>query len=462
VFRTRDRLSRAESRRTRRLSRQTDAAAADERAADGEAPTSSGLGHDFARIGVGSPVPWRLTARPHSQLPEGTPAWTERGMVVLGEQALLAPPEQRAEILRHEAVHSVHQRAAGRDESRAARNRAERLASSPAALRNAGPLPAAPSLLAFPPQKHKSFDQIWIGHDGVIGEIARSGVTVRTIFPYKDLKIDPLGASPPKDFFCGDTNKAPMPERAKALEAVAKQTAQDNQRLPADMDKQKANLVLVANEQSEYRFAGQTPVIVVKQEELANNQWSNTLAHETGHAILEHHADGQAAPDAFALRVADLFNRAQTTYAVPHPAAKFDPKNPPSLTLTGTGVPAAIAMVSDMLWAGDGGHPWDGPHEFFTSAYAGSVREPALQKQIFRHYTGSDKAVQAICDELMKLLSTVTKAKAADKVKAPQGKALTEAKKTLANEKKTPQIVSGSLSMLVDPKTMPGPEQIKC
>jgi hypothetical protein len=462
VFRTRDRLSRAESRPTRRLSRQIDDAAADERASDVERSASPGLGHDFARVGVGSPVPWRLSARPHSQLPDGTPAWTDHGVVVLGEHALLAPPAQRTEILRHEAVHSIHQRGAGRDESRVARSRAERLASSPAAVRNAGALPAAPSLLAFPPQKHKSFDQIWIGHNGVIGEITRSGITVRTIFPYKDLKIDPLGANPSKDFFCGDTNKTPMPDRAKALEGVAKQTAQDNQRLPTEMDKQKANLVLVANEQSEYRFAGQTPVIVIKEAELANNQWSNTLAHETGHAILEFHADGQAAPDAFALRVADLFNRAQTTYAVPHPAAKFDPKNPPSLTLTGTGVPAAIAMVSDMLWAGDGGHPWDGPHEFFTSAYAGSVREPALQKQIFQHYTGSDKTVRAISDELTKLLSTVTKAKAADQVKAPQGKALTEAKKTLAKEPKTPQIMSGVLSMLVDPTTMPGPDQIKC
>jgi hypothetical protein len=436
---------------------------------------AEGHGHDFARINLLSGsrdevfargVPWRVSARPHGTLPAGTPAWTEDGVVTIGEQALLAPPAKRADILRHEAIHSLHQRAARRDESAAARDHAERLATDPRAVAKLQSLPPAPALLAFPPQKHKSFDQVWIGHDGIIGEVVADSVTVRTLLAYKEMGIDPLAVNPAKDFHCGPNNMAPIPDRAKAMSHVAIQTAKDNKNLPAGMSKQIARLVLVAKEPSAYRVAGKDAVIVIDEGELAGKQYVDTLAHETSHAIFEFHSAGQSSPDAYALQIADVFNRAQKTNSVPHPLAKFDPKSPPPLTLKdGTGVAAAIAMVSDTLWAGSGGHPGDGPDEFFASAYGGSLRAPALQKQIFKHYAGADPNVETIGKELLTLLSIVTNPKAMKGLKPPSDKAaLAAAEKTIQGQKATPDITQGSgvLPMLADPTKMPGPEKIKC
>jgi hypothetical protein len=75
------------------------------------------------------------------------PAWAERGDIVLGPGAALLGEEERADVLRHEAVHATQQRAAPAEESGAARARGEDLAergSLPSVAELSAPVPSLP------------------------------------------------------------------------------------------------------------------------------------------------------------------------------------------------------------------------------------------------------------------------------------------------------------------------------
>jgi hypothetical protein len=431
------------------------------------------VGHDFSRVPVHNghdrPItvddrPWHLTAYGHPRLPTGTPAWSENGAVVLSAQALLAPPALRTEMLLHEAIHSTHQRAAPRDDSPAARATAERLATSPAAFASRKALPPVPSLLGFPPQPHKPFDRVWIGHSGIVGEIVRSGITVRVLVPYDRIGIDP--GDPGKAFHCGKHDMPPIPDLVKRMIDVAAITAKLNKDLPAKVQPYTAQLVGVIDEGSAYRLANGKPVIILKEAELTSGQYPDTLAHETSHAIYEYHSVAndpkKRTPDVYALAIADLFNRAKNTARVPHPTTKFDPGKPPPLTGEGAGVEAGLAMATDTLWAGSGGHPWGGPDEFFASAYAGFLRNPELQKKIFTHYAKADTEVGLIAKELLRLLAIAKDQKALGKLKTPPQTAEAAAAIERAGEPWDIGSYTYGVGWLVEPSKMPGPEQIKC
>jgi hypothetical protein len=421
--------------------------------------------YDFARVDV-------LSRREHPALPARTPAWSQNGTVFVTAEGLLAPPDVRSQMLRHEAIHSLHQRAAPREESAAARADAERLACDPAAFASVHAFPPVPALLAFPPQPHKPFDQVWIGHDAIVGEIVASGITVRVALPYAAIGIDPLGGRPGREFHCGKHDRPPIPDIVKKMVDAAQITAKLNKDLPAGAKPFTARLVGVAPDAaSAYRVANGKPVIIMKMAELVGGQYPDTLAHETSHALYEFHSVAADAKkrtaDPYALRVADLFVRAQATKDVPRPTTKFDAARPPPLeydpaTSVTTPAPAAVVMVTDTLWAGEGGHPWDGPDEFFASAYAGFLKARELQKQIFAHYGKAEPAIARIAKELLELLGMATEAGKLAKLKPPKPPA--EAARAIERAG-APTDISRDVTVVgwaIDPTTMPGPDDITC
>jgi hypothetical protein len=391
-------------------------------------------------------------------------------MVALSAHVLFAPPAVRAEILRHEAIHSAHQRMAPRDDSAAARARAERIADDPSAFSSGMALPPVPSLLGFPPQPLKPFDQVWIGHVGIIGVIVSNGITVRISLDYRSLGIDPVKVpQPAKAFFCGKHDMKPIPDTAKKMKDVADIVAKLNSNLPDAAKKSAVQLVVIAKDSSAYRVANGTPTIVLNDAELNSGELTDTLRHETSHAIYEFHSVAKdpkkRTPDVYALAIADLFNRARNTVSVTRPATKFDPTSPPSLKIESGGTPAGLVMVTDTLWAGSGGHPWDGPDEFFASAFGEFLSDPGLQKQIFAHYAKADKKVGSIAAELLRLLAIVDDTEALGKLKAPAKEAAAAAAKAIEAAGAPPDITksfSGELGYLADPSKLPGPENIKC
>ena len=340
------------------------------------------------------------------------------------------------------------------------------MAASPAVFASAEVLPPVPSLLGFPPQPDKPFDQVWIGHDGIVGEIVRSGITVRAMVPYDRIGIDSLDPQRGKTFHCGKHDMPPIPDMVKKMIDAARITAKLNKDLPAEVQPYAAQLVGVIDDPSAYRLASGKPVIILKEAELMNGQYPDTLAHETSHGIYEFHSIAndpkKRTPDVYALAIAELFNRARNTARVPHPTTKFDPGKPPPLTGEGTGVEAGLAMVTDTLWAGYGGHPWAGPDEFFASAYAGFLRYPELQKKIFSHYAKADVEVGLIAKDLLRLLAIAKDQKALGKLKTPPQVAEDSAAIERAGQPLDIGSYAYGVGWLVNPSKMPGPEQIKC
>jgi len=116
----------------------------------------------------------------------------------------------------------------------------------------------------------------------------------------------------------------------------------------------------------------------------------------------------------------------------------------------------------DELWAGAGGHPWDGPDEFFASAYGAYLQDPKLLKRIIGHYAKKDKKITALGKELLELLPLAGNYKAADALKPPADPKEAEAALRKAG---APWDVSGYQDVLgwaVDPERMPGPRSIAC
>ena len=142
--------------------------------------SSSGSNAVFSTIPLGSV---RFTPTRHPALPADIPAWTEDGTTALGLPWLFASVRQRERILRHEAIHSLHQRLAPRGETPADRAHAETLAAkgedpSMQVARNDVQWPV-PALLSFGVQTYSPWTQVWVGHPGIVGEVVAGAVAVR-------------------------------------------------------------------------------------------------------------------------------------------------------------------------------------------------------------------------------------------------------------------------------------------
>ena len=92
------------------------------------------------------------------------------------------------------------------------------------------PLAPAPALLAFPPQPHAPWDQVWIGDREIIGEVTEGGVAARIILSYADIRI--ITAPESQTYHCGKHDPAPIPTLVSRMRKAAKQAAALNSKIP--------------------------------------------------------------------------------------------------------------------------------------------------------------------------------------------------------------------------------------
>jgi hypothetical protein len=315
---------------------------------------------------------------------------------------------------------------------------------------------------------YSPWDRVWIGHEGLLGEIVEKGVTVRMLRGWKAVGI--TDAPEPQAYECGAHDRAPIPAWAKRMRDVARITAGVNDKLPKDSPQRVATVLVTGDASSNaYRWANGHGLIVLGIDDFDSGAYADTLLHETAHGLFEHHSVRKGkledrVPDALAVRIADLFKRLDETAPVPIPAGRFDPKKPPRLEARDdeSSIAAGHAMVADALWSGSGGHPWQGPDEFFASAYGSWRHDPELLKKSIAHYAKKDGRLTAMGKELLELLPLAGDTAAADALKGPA-----DPKAALAALKKAgaPLDVSGgssSLGHLLDPEQMPGPSKILC
>lgn len=421
-----------------------------------------------ARLGMlANTVP---APRVDPQLPEGLSARTIDGEIYLNPRVPFLPAPEVGRVLRHEAVHSVHQRlwapVNGSDESEEARNRAERAASRgehQESLRLAQLLQPCPSVLEYSGKNYGPWPKVWVGHPGVIAEIQEGDVPVRLYSSYAQLQI--TKGPEYQTFECGNHNGAPIPDLASRMSAVGKQVAEVNAKIPKDAPERVSMVLVAPSEQAGYRTLNGIGLIVLPDPN------PDSAAHEAAHALFDFHSGisstQRRAPSRLALRVAELFTTLSTTGLTPKPTQKFDTKaGKPGATDPTEKQPAGLVMVMDMLWAGDGGHPWDGPDEFFASALGAYLRQPALLQKIIDHYQKVDRAIKKQRAQLMTLLGVATDNKKLGKLAAPTDEKA--AKKVIAAQKpapeltvtratKTAQQAGRVLSWLIDPDTMPAP-----
>ena len=164
----------------------------------------------------------------------------------------------------------------------------------------------APALLAFPPQAHAPWDQVWIGDSLIIGEVTEGGVAARIILSYQDIGITRAPES--QTYHCGKHNPAPIPALVARMRKAAKQAAalNDNKIPQKDYALRTAVIAISKGANSAFRVAGGQGVLVVKQEE----PWEGTIAHEGSHGIFAFHLGDrvkQGAPDSLAKGIAELF-----------------------------------------------------------------------------------------------------------------------------------------------------------
>jgi hypothetical protein len=371
-------------------------------------------------------------------------------------------------MLRHEAVHRLQQLHTSREETASARADAERLAhqgEEPGRwLRKADLLRPVPALLTYPPKKYAPWTQVWIGYAGLVGEVVESQVTVRVFKTYEKLGVSSERTSEHVAYACGTHQTATITAQVERMKEVAAQTAKLNAKLPAGVAQRIAMVVVFGDPSSAgYRTHQGKGLMVLDEESFEKGTFADTIAHEGAHAIFEFHATaggGKAAarvPAPLALRVADLFARLASTTLVPEPTGKFDPKAPPPVK--DGAQPAGHIMVSDTLWAGTGGHPWQNADEFFASAYGGFLRAPALLKASIAFYAKVDARIAPLASELLELLGKVGKPKELGALKRPPKPAAAE--QELARVSPPPELRSGG-QWLLDPSTMPGPDRIYC
>ena len=236
-------------------------------------------------------------------------------------------------MLRHEAFHRLHQRIAGVSEAANARTEAERLAANAeSGFSFPFPLAPVPALLAFPPQPHAPWDQVWIGGGQIIGEVTEGGVAARIILSYTDIGI--IIAPESQTYHCGKHDPAPIPTLAPRMRKAAKQAAALNSKIPEKNYPLKTAVIAISpGANSAFREAGGKGVLVVKQEE----SWEGIIAHEGSHGIFSFHLGEQVklgAPDALAKGFAELFLELKNTAAVSIPTGIFDPNTRRRLKMT--------------------------------------------------------------------------------------------------------------------------------
>lgn len=410
-----------------------------------------------------------------SRLPFNTPAWTEHGRIHLSATSLLLPAAQRSQILRHELVHSEHQGLGPTDESASARRRAEALAEHGAGhhaeLKLIDLSSPVPSLLAYPPRNYSPWTTVWIGHPGLVCEIVEAGVRVRIFRTYEDLNIHLPGY---QTYECGNHASAAFAELAKKIKRIAQKTAIMNKKIPTTAKEQRVTRVMICQKSSGFRVFDGEGLIVLEEKDFQSDKYEDTVVHEGAHAIFEFHSVSKGAasariPDNLALQISDLYSKLSNTKLVPLPTAGFAGKAPPSLTLSESAAsqPAGLVMVSDTLWSGSGGHPWQGVDEFFASAYSAFVQQPKRLGQIIDFYRKFDPAIGPLAVQLLAILQTVGTPKAHDKLRAPRDSA--KAKEQLGSIGKPPDyskdpglLAAGGLDWLLDPSKMPSADNIAC
>ena len=315
---------------------------------------------------------------------------------------------------------------------------------------------------------YSPWDRVWIGHNGLLGEIVEKGVTVRM---FRDWKAVGIKQAPEAQAYeCGAHDRAPIPAWAKKMRDVARITAGVNDKLLGNSPQRVATVLITGDSSSNaYRWASGHGLIVLGIDDFDSGAYADTLLHETAHGLYEHHSVRKGkledrVPDALALRISDLFTRLDETEPVPVPTGKFNPKKPPRLEgkADESSRAAGVVMVMDALWSGSGGHPWQGPDEFFASAYGSWRHDPELLKQSIAHYAKKDKRITDLGKELLELLPLAGDTKAVDALKGPA-----DPKAALAALKKAgaPLDVTsgqGGLDFLLDPEQMPAPRKILC
>lgn len=415
----------------------------------------------------------------HPQLPAGTPAWAQDGEIVLGPPAALLSPEERADVVHHETIHVLQQRLAPAEETGAARDRAERLADRPrGSLPSAAELQApAPRLLAAPVKGKAAtgFTRLFAGDGEIIGEVVDSGVVVRAELGYRELGIE-APVDPKSDFgtatmtdlqflSCGNRAFPKLQAVGTAMRSVAKQVAAVNGAIAAGSP-WRVEQVFVVNEASRLHFANGRAFMVLSHKDFDSNG-PETAAHEASHAVFESHSHpdpmqpAALAPDAFALRLADLFLRLAKTPSVPLPSEPFKKQRPPLKDGDGPQQPAGYVMVTDSLWSGGAateGHPWEGVDEFFASAYGAFVRDPKLLADMITHYAPLDASIKSGGAELLSLLTAAKDPKALQPPAAAQQKGATEA---IRQRESQPSTIKERLGAILSPETLP-PETVTC
>jgi hypothetical protein len=428
-------------------------------------------------------TPQRVSDRPHPQLPPGTPAWAQDGEIVLGPPAAVLSPEERADVVHHETIHVLQQRMAPAEETGAARDRAERLADRP---RGSLPSPAelqapAPRLLAAPIKGKATlagFTRLFAGDGKIVGEVV-NGVTVRAELSYQELGIE-APVDPDSKFetktmtdlqylACGNRAFPKLEAVGVAMQAVAKQIAAVNGAIPAGSP-WRVDLALIVNEASRLHFADGKALLVISQKDF-NAAGPETAAHEASHAVFESHSHPDPkkpealAPDAFALRWADLYLRLAKTPVVALPKEPFKKAKPPlKAGDDGSGHPAGHVMVTDSLWSAGAkteGHPWEGPDEFFASAFGAFVRDEKLLAQMIAHYAPLDAAVKTGGAELLTLLKAVKDPKAAKGVKPPEAAQQKDATEAIRQRESQASTIKDRLGAILSPETL-APDKVSC
>jgi hypothetical protein len=397
-------------------------------------------------------------------LPISTLAWTNRGTTHITGGFLLLSSGERNAILRHEAAHRLHQQYS-QVTNIASIEPAEQFAQAVERGESFVPLPVrgpVPPILAYPPQTHTPWNQVWLGHPGIIGEILERDIRVRIYRDYSQ-----IGLKVVKDYQCGIHPVKGLPDLAAKMKLAAKKAADLNQRITQGA-RQRVTLIVITNGTTGYREFNNKGTIVLDEKDFTSKEMENTIAHETSHGIFEFHIAYQdpqkRTSDNLALQVADLFLRLGKTVQVPIPTDLFTKHLPPlkddgSTTLK----PAGHLIVFDTLWSGTGGHPWENVDEFFASAYAAFTQQSDLLKQIIEYYAKADLKVKTLGAELIELLSKVAKSENYSKLKRPSN--IQAAQAEIARVHPPPDIANspfGQIDWLTDPTKMPSPNQIFC
>ena len=414
------------------------------------------------------------------------PAWSKGGSIFLGASFFAANEEKQTEILQHESVHALHQRSSHTDNSATARNHAENIANNPnLANSNALAVPA-PSILRFPPQTHNPWNQVFLGHDYIIGEIISNGITLRILINFSDIKIvektkmsTMAGMKMPiitmtksAVYHCGKHPYKPLLDYVKRLKELANEVAIVNSKIPAG-SMWRTNLVVISPNftNQAFRVANGKGVIELNKDDFKTPIILDTIAHEVSHGIFEYHNSAgnpnitKRIPDNFALSIADIFVKLSKTKLVNLPTKKFNPRiKPTSPSASGSAQPAGLVMVYDTLWSGSGGHPWS-VDEFFASAYGAYLRDKSLLNKIIDHYVAYDPAIKSLKPLLINLLDIVGDQGKIKNIVAPVGNSAGVSALGSLNpvpDHTNPISVLGLVNELINPLLLKGPSNISC